>query len=124
MGEASDVVVRYFKALSAGGVDSAVDLVADGGDFRTPMGALHGKDQIRGYLGVFEAAFPRAAYDLDKILEDRGKVAAEGTYRAVHQGPMVLPDGMTLAATGRQVETPFVTMLDVEAGAIVSHRPY
>ena len=47
MGSAAEIVTRYFQALSAGDVDRAVALVADDGDFRTPMGAMTGTDPIR-----------------------------------------------------------------------------
>lgn len=124
MGEASDVVTRYFSALSAGDVDGAVALVAADGDFRTPMGAMAGKEPIRAYLAAFEMAFPKAMYDIETIVESNETVAAEGTYRAIHNGPMALPDGSTLPATGREVSAPFVTMFRVAGGTIMSHRPY
>jgi hypothetical protein len=50
MGEAAKTAEAYFSAMSDGDVDRAVDLVADGGDYRTPMGRLPGKDVIRQYL--------------------------------------------------------------------------
>jgi steroid delta-isomerase-like uncharacterized protein len=124
MGQASDIVSQYFAALSAGDVDSAVALVAEDGDFRTPMGSMAGRQAISAYLGAFESAFPKAQYELTAVVESGNAVAAEGTYKATHKGPMMMPDGSTLAATGREVSAPFVTMFDVDGGAIVSHRPY
>ena len=122
--EAAGIVRKYFAALSAGDVDTAVALVANDGEFLTPMGRMTGRDNIQGYLNAFEVAFPRATYELGTVIEANGAVAAEGTYRAIHKGPMTLPDGTTLQATGRQVDQPFVTMFDVAGEAIVSHRPY
>ena len=118
------MVRRYFGALSSGNVDAAVDLLADDGEFRTPMGAMNEKASIRFYLGSFEDAFPKATYDLDYLVEERGTVAAEGVYRATHTGPMMLPDGTSLPGTGRNVSAPFVTMFEVADGLIMSHRPY
>ena len=40
MGEPTDIVTRYFEALSTGDVDGAVALIADNADFRTPMGPI------------------------------------------------------------------------------------
>jgi steroid delta-isomerase-like uncharacterized protein len=124
MGEAAEVVRKYFNALSRGDVAAAVALVADDGDFRTPMGAMSGRGPITEYLGAFEQAFPKAAYVIETLIESSGEVAAEGTYRATHKGPMMLPDGSTLPATEREVSAPFVTMFEVSNGKIVSHRPY
>jgi len=124
MGQAGDVVRQYFKALSDGDVAAAVGLVADGADFGTPMGAMTERGPIAEYLSAFERTFPKADYAIDTLVESGSAVAAEGRYRATHQGPMMLPDGSTLPATGREVTAPFVTMFEVSNGEIVSHRPY
>ena len=124
MGEPADVVTHYFEALSSRDVDAAVALVADDSDFRTPTGSLIGREDIRGYLGAFDSAFPDASYRIDTLVESTATVAAEGIYVGTHAGPLPLPDGSTLEATGRTVSTPFVTMFRVVDGAIVSHRPY
>lgn len=124
MGEPAEVVTHYFEALSSGEVDEAVSLVADGSDFRTPMGPLPDRDAILGYLHSFDDAFPEASYRIDTLVESTATVAAEGIYVATHNGPLPLPDGSRLEPTGRTVSSPFVTMFRVVDGAIVSHRPY
>jgi steroid delta-isomerase-like uncharacterized protein len=124
MGEAAEVALRYFQALSDGDVDGAVELVADGGDFRTPAGRMDGKGAIRGWLGVFDAAFPDSHFDVEHVLEDEQLVAVEGVYRGTHDGPLVTPDGQSLPATGRKVRAPFTTVFEVADGRIRSHRPY
>ena len=124
MGEPTDVVTRYFEALSTGGIDEAVALVADNADFRTPMGPIPDRAGIRAFLAGFDAAFPEASYRIDTLLESTASVAAEGIYAGTHNGPLPLPDGSSLAPTGREVSVPFVTMFRVVDGAIVSHRPY
>ena len=124
MGEPTDVVTRYFEALSSGKVEEAVALVADDSDFRTPLGPLVGREAIQGYLSSFDNAFPEASYRIDTLVESTATVAAEGIYVATHAGPLPLPDGSRLEPTGRTVSTPFVTMFRVVEGSIVSHRPY
>ena len=124
MAEPTDVVTYYFEALSSGDVEAAVALVADGSDFRTPMGPLPDREAIRGYLTSFDNAFPEASYRIDTLVESTATVAAEGIYVATHNGPLPLPDGSRLEPTGRTVSSPFVTMFRVVDGAIVSHRPY
>jgi steroid delta-isomerase-like uncharacterized protein len=124
VGEPTDVVTHYFEALSTGDVDGAVKLVADDADFRTPMGPIPDREGIRGFLAGFDAAFPEASYRIDTLVESTASVAAEGIYAGTHNGPLALPDGSSLAPTGREVSVPFVTMFRVVDGAIVSHRPY
>ena len=124
MAEPADVVTRYFEALSTGDVEGAVALVAKDADFRTPTGLLPDPEAIRGFLSGFDAAFPEASYRIDTLIESTASVAAEGLYAGTHKGPLSLGDGSVLAATGREVSVPFVTMFRVVRGAIVSHRPY
>jgi steroid delta-isomerase-like uncharacterized protein len=124
VGTPADVATQYFEALSSGEVDAAVALVAEDADFRTPTGPLPGREAIRGYLGAIDKAFPEASYRIDTLVESTATVAAEGLYVATHAGPLPLPDGSLLAATGRTVSSPFVTMLRIVDGRIVSHRPY
>jgi steroid delta-isomerase-like uncharacterized protein len=124
MGEAADTALAYFTALSDGDVDRAVDLVADEGDYRTPMGRLPGKDVIRQYLAGFDAAFPDAHFDIEHVLEAGPTVAIEGVYQGKHEGPLALPDGSALPATGRTVHAPFSTWIAVAGGRITAHRPY
>ena len=123
-GEAGQTAIAYFTALSNGDVDGAVDLVADDGDFRSPMGRMPGKEAIRAFLAGFDTAFPDAHYDLEHVVEAGGRVAVEGVYQGTHEGPLGLPDGGSVPATGRRVHAPFVTMFDVAGGRITSHRPY
>jgi steroid delta-isomerase-like uncharacterized protein len=124
MGEPADVVTRFFEALSSGEVQTAVALVAEGSDFRTPLGPLDGREAIERYLDSFDNAFPEASYRIDTMVESTATVAAEGIYVATHAGPLPLPDGSRLEPTGRTVSSPFVTMFRVVDGSIVSHRPY
>jgi steroid delta-isomerase-like uncharacterized protein len=124
VGEATDVARQYFRALSAGDVEAAVQLVDDDADFRSPMGKIEGMDQIRAFLGGFDAAFPGAQFDIERVLESGSSVAVEGVYRGIHGGPLMTPDGGRLPATGRSVSAPFVTVFDVTNGSIRSHRPY
>jgi steroid delta-isomerase-like uncharacterized protein len=124
VGEPADIVTQYFEALSTGDVDGAVALIGQDADFRTPMGPLPDAAAIRAFLGGFDAAFPEASYRVDTLIESTASVAAEGLYAGTHNGPLPLPDGSMLAATGREVSVPFVTMFRVVRGSIVSHRPY
>ena len=123
MAETADVALEYFRALSSGDVEGAVNLVADGADFRSPMGSMDGKAAIRLFLGGFDTAFPGARFDVDQVIEGEHVVAVEGVYRGTHGGPLMTPGG-ALAATGRDVSAPFVTIIEVANGKISAHRPY
>jgi len=124
VGQAADVAKSYFEKLSNGDVDGALDLCADGSEFVSPMGVMHGRDEIKPFLAGFDQAFPGARFDVGRIVESGDHVAVEGVYRGKHGGPMMLPDGTTLDATGREIAAPYVTMFEVSGGKIRSERPY
>jgi hypothetical protein len=86
VGEAAEVATGYLQALSNGDVVGAVELVADDGDFRSLMGPITDRDQIRGFLGAFDSAFPGARYEITQVFETGTSVAVEGVYRGIHSG--------------------------------------
>ena len=73
---------------------------------------------------LFARAFPDARYTLSWGIESGSSVALEGVYSATHTGTLRMPDGTELAAAGRPVNVPFVTLFDVEGDKIASHRAY
>jgi predicted ester cyclase len=79
---------------------------------------IYGKHDQEG----FARAFPDARYTLNWGIESGSSVALEGVYSATHTGTLRMPDGTELAATGRPVSVPFVTLFDVEGEKISSHR--
>jgi predicted ester cyclase len=82
------------------------------------------EDALRPYLVGFAGAFPDARYTINRVIESGASVALEGVYSATHTGTLRMPDGTELAATGRHVRVPFVTLFDVEGDKISSHRAY
>ena len=75
-------------------------------------------------LEGFARAFPDARYKLNCGIESGSSAALEGVYSATHTGTLRMPDGTELAATGRRVSVPFVTLFDIEGDKIASHRAY
>jgi hypothetical protein len=45
MGEATEVATQYLQALGGGDVETAVNLVADNADFRSPMGRMEARSR-------------------------------------------------------------------------------
>ncbi|MBT2514906.1 ester cyclase [Arthrobacter sp. ISL-30] len=86
---------------------------------------LRGRAAIEQDAGVFVKAFPDLQFSLTSILVDGQMVAGEGTIAGTNNGPLPLPTGEEIPATGRRLEFPmaFFSRLD-EAGKIVEERRY
>ena len=115
---------RYFRAIEKGNVEAAVELVAPGAEFTNPLGAVPVPDGVRAMLTGYVAAFPDHRFEVKHALESGEDVALEGDYVGTHTGPLALPDGQSVAPTGRTVRAPFVTVFRVRDGRILSHRSY
>jgi ketosteroid isomerase-like protein len=59
MGQGSDIVRRYFAALSASDVAAVVDLIAPNGDFRTPLESMTAKRRFSPISRRSRAPFPK-----------------------------------------------------------------
>jgi predicted ester cyclase len=72
------------------------ELVASGGQ-------ASGRDNVIGFLGVFQEAFPDLRLEIKQLLTDGPAAAAEGALAGTHDGVLYTPDG-DVAPTGRAVE--------------------
>ena len=70
------------------------------------------------------AAFPDAKVALASVVADGDKVAFEMTWTGTHQGPLEMPDGTELPATGLTVSFPVAVMLETRGGLIRRERQY
>jgi steroid delta-isomerase-like uncharacterized protein len=125
MASARQIAEAYFAAaLDRGSLEDALGQLRYDVEFASPAAQLRGRDELRPYLEGFARAFPDARYTLNWGIESGSSVALEGVYSATHTGTLRMPDGTELAATGRPVSVPFVTLFDVEGEKISSHRAY
>ena len=124
MGQTREVAERYFRNIEKGDVAGAVALVALGAEFTNPLGAVPVPDGVREMLQGYISAFPDNRYDIKNVLEVGDQVVMEGDWVGTHTGPLPLPGGQSLPATGRPVRAPFVTIFRIREGRIFSHRSY
>jgi steroid delta-isomerase-like uncharacterized protein len=125
MATARQIAEAYFAAaLDRGDLEDALRQLRQDVDFASPAAQIRGRDKLRPYLEGFAAAFPDARYTINWAIESGSSVALEGVYSGTHTGTLRMPDGTELAATGRHVSVPFVTLFDVKDDKISSHRAY
>jgi steroid delta-isomerase-like uncharacterized protein len=125
MGTAREIAEAYFAAaLDRGDLEDALCQLRQDVEFASPAAQTRGRDKLRPYLEGFAGAFPDARYKINWAIESGASVALEGVYSGTHTGTLRMPDGTELAATGRHVSVPFVTLFDVKDAKISSHRAY
>jgi len=114
---ATELFLEAMRRSDAGELDGFVALQAPDCTWSTPSGELHGRDELREYLGVWLAGFPTdRVHALDRVVEIDGTVYAEGTFNGVNEGEMATPQGV-LPATGRPVAMRFAIVVDVDVAA-------
>ena len=101
------ILERYVELYNAGDLDGVMDLYAENAVQLMPDGTFEGRSAIRERLAKELAAF-----------------ADEWVFVGTHTGPLLLPDGTELAATGKRVEMPGMEFVKVRDGKIVVDNLY
>ena len=89
-----------------------------------PGGELTGVDAVVAHSKEVFAPFPGVSFDVAAIYDGDGWAIAEGVVRGKNTAPLVMPDGSTLPATGRDMEVRTVVVFEVRDGAITAERNY
>ena len=118
------VAESYFHAVTRGDLQGALATFAAGAEFIEPTGGVPYPDGVRAMLGGYISAFPGCRFEIKLAVESGTDVAIEGVWIGKNTGPMQLPDGNKMPATGKEVRAPFTTMFRIRDGKIVSHRAY
>lgn len=125
MGQAREVMDRLTRAMDEKDRETLAGCYAANAVAYTPdQGELRGRDAITGYLFQFWTAIPDVHYEHGDSYEAGDVAIDEGFVEGTNTGPLNLPSGETLPATGKQVKVRSCDIAKVEAGEITSHRFY
>ncbi|MCF2530793.1 ester cyclase [Yinghuangia soli] len=125
MGQAREAMDRLTEAMtttrSAGAIAEcfAPDAVAS-----TPDGEFRGRDAIADYMAGFAVAVPDSEFDHEHRYEAGDTAVDEGWLHGTNTGPLTMPDGTTLAPTGRPIRIHGCDIATAEDGRIVDYRLY
>jgi len=112
------------KLYSKGDIEAFVDTYADDAVLRSPDGLFEGRQAIREYWTNEKAAFPDSNVEMTQSIADGDIVMGEWTWTATNTGPLQLPDGTELPATGKHVEVGGAEMVRFRDGKVVEHTLY
>lgn len=119
-----DLLDRYVDLYNARDLDGCMDLYAEDAVQLMPDGTFQGRAAIRDRLARELGAFPDIEWGLLSYIEQGDAFADEWTFAGTHTGPLPLPDGTELAATGKRVEVRGMEFVQMRDGKIVVDNLY
>jgi steroid delta-isomerase-like uncharacterized protein len=125
MGEARELMQKMTKAFFTQDYDAAAELYAPDAIAESPeQGEIKGRDQIVEYMKQFFMSFPDARYEQIAGYEDGNHAIDEGVFHGTNTGPIPMPGGGEMPATGKAVSLPGCDVITVENGMISRHHFY
>jgi len=125
MGQAREVTDRLMTAMGTKDKEALARCYATHAVAYTPdQGELRGRGAITGYLLGFWEAMPDVRYEHAAKYEAGDVAVDEGFVAGTNTGPLRMPTGDTLPATGKQLRIRSCDVVRVEGGEITSHHFY
>ncbi|MGH9152303.1 MAG: ester cyclase [Acidimicrobiales bacterium] len=124
MTQARQVADRLTEAFVAGDADALRDHYSEDALVVAPEGSFKGRDEIAAFFASWFTAFSDLAVDVSTKLDDGTTACDTWSIRATNSGPLEMPGGETLPATGRRLTVRGADVCTVEEGRITEHRMY
>ena len=119
MPNARDVILRHIDAFN--GRDRDADPWAADAEFIAPGAQFSGRDDVVGFIAVFQEAFPDLRLEIVNLLTDGPAAAAEGIMTGTHDGVFRTPNG-DVAPTGRALALRWAAVYVTEGDALKSEH--
>jgi len=119
MSDARDVILKHVAALNDR--DSDADPWAADAQMVAPGAQASGRDEVLGFLGVFQEAFPDLRLEIEQLVSDGAAAAAEGTLTGTHDGVLHAPGG-DIPPTGRRVELRWAAVYATDGDTLKSEH--
>ena len=125
MGAARETIDRMTAAMVKRDLAGLAAVYAEDAVAVTPdEGELKGRDEIVRYLGGLLSAIPDFTWDSLAEHESGDTSIDEGWFVGTNTGPLPLPDGTVMPATGKAVRVRGCDIATVAGGQIVRHHFY
>jgi predicted ester cyclase len=120
MPNARDVILRHIDAFNRR--DGDAEPWAADAEFTAPGAAqVSGRDNVIGFIAVFQEAFPDLRLEIEQLLADGPAAAAEGAMTGTHDGVFHTPNG-DVAPTGRAFELRWAAVYVTEGDTLKSEH--
>jgi steroid delta-isomerase-like uncharacterized protein len=117
----TEIETRFNNKHDLSGVAS---LLARDAVYTDPTGRYEGPGAIAAYWEGADEPFSDHRVETSRLIEEGDTVVAETTWWATNTGPLPMPDGSEIPATGKTVELPMVSVLAVRDGKVANWRDY
>jgi steroid delta-isomerase-like uncharacterized protein len=124
MPRVSQIWDRFETALTKMDYDGAVNMFVPDCVYFEPAGRHEGREGVRAWLDEWGRGFAETNVKASLVIEDDDVIVAQWTYRSVNTGPIRIPDGSLLPATGKTLNLSGMTVLTLSNGQIVTGRDY
>jgi predicted ester cyclase len=118
------VMDRFFAVVDAKDLDKLAEVDAVALEMTMPMGPVKGLEGHRMLLKGFATAFPNFKHSTSRCVEAGDLISCEGVFSGDHTGPMMLPDGSSIPATGKHVEFPYLGIARIKDGKVAELHVY
>jgi predicted ester cyclase len=115
---------RYVERYNARDLDGCMELYAEDAVQLMPDGLFNGRSVIRERLTHELAAFDDIEWGLVSYVEQGDAFADEWSFAGTHAGPLLLPDGAELPATGKRVQLRGMELVRMRGDKIVVDNLY
>ena len=119
MASARDVILRHIDAFNDR--DSDADPWSADAEMTAPGARVTGRDNVIGFIAVFQEAFPDLRLEIKQLLSDGPAAAAEGIMAGTHDGVLHTPDG-DVAPTGRTLALPWAAVYVTDGDTLKSEH--
>jgi predicted ester cyclase len=119
MSDARDVLLKHIAAVNDR--DRDADPWAADAQLAAPGGQASGRDEVLGFLGVFQEAFPDLRLEVQQLLSDGAAAAAEGVLTGTHDGVLHTPGG-DIPPTGRVVKLRWAAVYATDGDTLKSEH--
>jgi predicted ester cyclase len=117
---AKELMEKYFAAVDSKQPERLAEVDAPDIEMVTPMGTFKGLEGHKQLTAGFAAAMPNFKHTITRCIEQGETVACEGSFGGDHTGPMMMPNGQTVPATGKHVEFKWGGLATVKNGKVSS----
>jgi predicted ester cyclase len=119
MANARDVILKHINAFNDR--DSDADPWSADAEMTAPGAHVSGRDNVIGFIAVFQEAFPDLRLEIKQLLSDGPAAAAEGIMAGTHDGVLHTPDG-DVAPTGRPLALPWAAVYVTDGHTLKSEH--
>lgn len=125
MADTQQLVRQQIDLFNQGKIDELLEKWTEDAELVTPMAPpLKGREAVAQYWKQMKESFPDARVTIHRMVGEGDITATEYTFTATNTGPLYMPTGEKLPATGKRMEVAALDIGVMEDGKVKSLHQY